>query len=84
MANYYLVVLLLQLGSFLLVRLLVLCSFTIPHLTQFLGCVSNRESRILTLHLGAEFSTEKEECRPVGTTHQEFYTVTRLCCQNTI
>lgn len=78
MVSYYLVVLLLQLGSFLFVRLLVLCSFAIPHLTQFLGCVSNCESGILTLHLGAEFSAEQEECRPAGTTHQEFYTVTHL------
>lgn len=63
MVGYYLVIFLLQLGSFLLVRLLVLRSFAVPHLTQFLGCVSNRESGILTLHLGAEFSAEQEECR---------------------
>lgn len=67
--GYYLVVLLLQLGGLLLVWLLVLCSFAVPHLTQFLGRVSNCESGILTLHFGAEFSTEQKECRPVGKQH---------------
>lgn len=71
-ACYYLVVLLLQLGGLLLVRLLVLCSFAVPHLAQLLGRVANRESGTLTLHLGAEFSAEEEERGPAGATCQLF------------
>lgn len=78
-ACYYLVVLLLQLGGLLLVWLLVLCSFAVPHLTQFLGRVANRESGILTLHLGAEFSAEEEECGPEGQ-HVRFFMLGCACC----
>lgn len=62
----YLVVLLLQLGSLLLIRLLVLCGWAVPHLAQLLCCVPNGESRIIAFYLGAKVSTEEEECRPVG------------------
>lgn len=61
----HLLILLLQLGGLLLVWLLLLRWCFVPHLTQFLGHISNRQTRGFFFYLRSEFGAENEECRPL-------------------
>lgn len=62
----YLLILLLQFGSLLLIGLLVLRAGPIPHLSKLLGDLSDGQTGGITFHLGAEFWAENEEGRSVG------------------
>lgn len=59
----YLFILLLQLSSLLFIRLFVVCSGVVPHLSQFLCNISNGQTRMFSFDFWTKLRAEQEKSR---------------------